>query len=153
MLLLFYVHRTIELYDGLWQNASMREPHHPAREDISLPSVLYALSDPTRLRIVQVLARQGERPCGTFDLPIAKATVSHHFKVLREAGVVQVRCEGTQRVNSLRRDDLEARFPGMLDAIINASRRFDVPAFALPTDDHPATPDEPRHLQTAGSNP
>ena len=99
----------------------MRTLYHPARNDLALESVLYALSDPVRLRIVQALARDGERACGTFALPLAKATLSHHLKVLREAGIVSVRQEGTQRLNSLRRADLDARFPGLLDAILGAS--------------------------------
>ena len=99
----------------------MRELFHPAREELSLPAVLYALSDPIRLRIVRVLAANGERACGTFGLPIAKATVSHHFKVLRETGLIQMRREGTQTLSTLRRADLDARFPGLLDAVLQAA--------------------------------
>lgn len=81
--------------------------------------MLYALSDPVRLEIVRQLAFEGETPCGGVDLPVAKSTASHHFKVLREAGVIHVRQEGTQRCISLRRADLDGRFPGLLDAILN----------------------------------
>ena len=105
----------------------MRELFHPAREELSLPAVLYALSDPIRLRIVRELAANGERACGTFGLPLAKATVSHHFKVLRETGVIRMRREGTQTLNTLRRADLDARFPGLLDAILQAAAT-DAPA-------------------------
>jgi DNA-binding transcriptional ArsR family regulator len=56
----------------------------------------------------------GERTCGSFDLPVTKSTCTHHFKVLREAGVIHQRQEGTSRLNTLRREDLEARFPGLL---------------------------------------
>ena len=71
-----------------------------------------------RLAIVRALAQDGERSCGTFELGLSKATRSHHFKVLREAGVTHTRLEGTTRRVSLRRDDLDARFPGLLDAVL-----------------------------------
>ena len=99
----------------------MRSLFHLNRADLSLPTVLYALSDPVRLRIVQMLATGEERACGTFGLPLAKATISHHFKVLREAGVIAMRPVGTQHLSSLRRADLDARFPGLLDAVLGAT--------------------------------
>ena len=99
----------------------MRSLHHLDRADLSLPTVLYALSDPVRLRIVRTLATGEERACGTFGLPLAKATISHHFKVLREAGVIAMRPAGTQHLSSLRREDLDARFPGLLDAVLGAA--------------------------------
>jgi DNA-binding transcriptional ArsR family regulator len=94
---------------------------HPEREELDLAAVLHALSDPVRLRIVTELAEDHERTCGGFDLPVTKSTCTHHFKVLREAGVIQQRQEGTSRLNTLRRDDLEARFPGLLDTILAAA--------------------------------
>jgi DNA-binding transcriptional ArsR family regulator len=95
----------------------------PRTEDLSLAAVLAALSDPARVEIIRVLAAQGERTCGTFDLGLSKATRSHHFKVLREAGVTHTRAEGTHRHVSLRREDLEARFPGLLAAVLAAAER------------------------------
>jgi DNA-binding transcriptional ArsR family regulator len=89
----------------------------PAREEIGLPEVLHALSDPVRLEIVRMLARDGERACGTLELPIADSTRSHHLRILREAGVTATRAVGTQRLVSLRRDDLDKRFPGLLAAV------------------------------------
>jgi len=100
----------------------MRDTYHPRRDDLSLPTVLNALSDPIRLRIVQVLADGAERACGAFRLPVAKNTGSHHLKVLRESGVIAVRAEGTLRLSSLRRADLDARFPGLLDAVVQAAQ-------------------------------
>ena len=94
---------------------------HPAREQIELGAVLHALSDPVRLRIVAALATDAERTCGSIGLPVTKSTCTHHFKVLREAGVIRQRQEGTTRVNALRREDLEARFPGLLDKILDAA--------------------------------
>jgi len=84
--------------------------------------VLHALSDPARLDIVRRLADGDETACGIFDLGLSKATLSHHFRVLREAGVVLVRPEGRKRLLSLREDDLNARFPGLLDAVLSAKR-------------------------------
>ncbi|MFF2890487.1 ArsR/SmtB family transcription factor [Paenibacillus sp. NPDC057967] len=93
---------------------------HPDRADIHLSSVLYALSDPLRLMIVSQLRDVPERACGEFELPVAKSTQSHHVRTLREAGIIYVRCVGTQRLISLRAVDLEARFPGLLSSILEA---------------------------------
>jgi DNA-binding transcriptional ArsR family regulator len=95
----------------------------PTADEITLAAVMAALSDPARLEIVRLLAADGERTCGTFDLGLSKATRSHHFKVLREAGLTHTRAAGTHRHVSLRRDDLEARFPGLLDAVLGAVAR------------------------------
>lgn len=83
-----------------------------------MTGVLYALSDPMRLAIVRSIAANGEQPCGTFNLPLAKSTLSHHFKVLRENGVIRMKPQGKQIINSLRQDELDRRFPGLLDAIL-----------------------------------
>jgi DNA-binding transcriptional ArsR family regulator len=98
----------------------MREPHHPSRSELELSSVLHALSDPARLEIVRRLGRGDEPSCGTFDLGLSKATLSHHFRVLRESGVVRTRPDGRKRLLSLRTDDLDASFPGLLDAVLAA---------------------------------
>jgi DNA-binding transcriptional ArsR family regulator len=98
-----------------------QEIFHLEREEIELEAVLHALSDPMRLRMVSELARGGERQCGSIDLPVTKSTCTHHFKVLREAGVIEQRQEGTARLNSLRRDDLDARFPGLLETVLRAA--------------------------------
>ena len=95
--------------------------YHPPTEDLELPAVLHALSDPQRLRIVRGLSADPEpRPCGGFDVNVSKSTCTHHFRVLREAGVIEQRVLGTARLNSLRREDLDARFPGLLDAVLEA---------------------------------
>ena len=92
----------------------------PALESVELHDVLHALSDPARLAIVRALADDGERQCGSFDLGLTKATRSHHFKVLREAGLTHTRLEGTARYVTLRRDELEARFPGLVAAVLQS---------------------------------
>ena len=100
----------------------------PARDTLELSAVLHALSDPVRLMIVAELAK-GEREytCGSFELPVTKSTCTHHFKVLREAGVIQQRQQGTTRLNTLRREDLEARFPGLLATILQAAGSTELP--------------------------
>jgi DNA-binding transcriptional ArsR family regulator len=92
----------------------------PRREDLRLESVLQALGDPIRLSIVRTLhvSPESERACGTFGLPVAKSTASHHFRVLRDAGVIRQRAVGRERLTQLRADDLEARFPGLLASVV-----------------------------------
>jgi DNA-binding transcriptional ArsR family regulator len=100
-----------------------RAVQHPRREDLQLGDVLQALADPLRLRIVCTLAESGtELSCSAFELPVTKSTSTHHFRVLREAGIIHQRYEGTARLNGLRREDLEASFPGVLDSILRAAR-------------------------------
>jgi DNA-binding transcriptional ArsR family regulator len=94
----------------------------PRREDLRLEDVLQALADPVRLQIVRTLHDEGgRRPCGMFGLPVAKSTASHHFRVLREAGVIHQRAAGRERLTELRADDLEARFPGLLQSVVGAA--------------------------------
>ncbi|HEX3279241.1 MAG TPA: helix-turn-helix domain-containing protein [Thermoleophilaceae bacterium] len=90
-------------------------------EEVALEDVLHALSDPVRLRIVAAIADAGELSCGAVDVPVTKSTCTHHFRVLREAGVITQRQVGTARLNSLNRADLDARFPGLLDTILRAA--------------------------------
>jgi DNA-binding transcriptional ArsR family regulator len=103
----------------------MTELPHPTRDEIRIEAVLQALADPVRLQMVRILAAlpNGEgMACGSLDLSISKSTTTHHVRTLREAGVVRVRPEGTSRISILRRDDLDALYPGMLDGIVNAPR-------------------------------
>jgi DNA-binding transcriptional ArsR family regulator len=95
---------------------------HPPREELELSAVLHALSDPVRLSMVRHLAAAPEeRSCRSFDVPVTKSTCTHHFKVLREAGIIHQRQQGTSRLNALREEDLEARFPGLLSTILAAA--------------------------------
>ena len=96
---------------------------HPTRADIRIEAVLQALADPVRLRIVQAIADHGELACGVLDLPVSKSTLTHHWRVLREAGVIQQRPVGTSKINTLRREDLDALFPGLLTGVLAAPRR------------------------------
>ena len=93
----------------------------PAAADIRLEPVLHALGDAVRLQIVgQLAASENARTCGSFDLPVGKSTASHHFKVLREAGVIRQRVDGRKRHTELRQEDLEQRFPGLLASVLRA---------------------------------
>ena len=94
---------------------------HPASDEIELSAVLHALSDPVRLLIVKTIADGREWTCNSLDVPVSKSTCTHHFRVLREAGVIRQRADGTTKLNSLRREDLEARFPGLIDAVLGAT--------------------------------
>ena len=93
-----------------------------ADTQLDLATVLHALSDPMRLQIVQALAGGAELSCGGVGLPVTKSTCSHHFKVLKDAGVITQRQAGTSRMNALAREDLDAAFPGLLDSILSAAR-------------------------------
>jgi DNA-binding transcriptional ArsR family regulator len=96
----------------------MRAVSHPDLDDLELCNVLHALSDPVRLEIVRSLAIGGEQHCGAFGSPVTKSTLSHHLKVLREAGVTITRADGTRRMVALRRDELDLRFPGVLASVL-----------------------------------
>ncbi|HTH52463.1 MAG TPA: helix-turn-helix domain-containing protein [Edaphobacter sp.] len=93
-------------------------PKEPLRDELLLTAVLYALSDEVRLGIVRQLAEGGEQPCGVFEVDRPKSSLSHHFRVLRESGVVTTRKDGKLLMNTLRRGDLNARFPGLLKAVL-----------------------------------
>jgi len=95
---------------------------HPEPEEIRLEAVLHALSDPIRLKIVGDLAMgHDDMACIAFELPVSKSTSTHHFRVLREAGVIRQHYRGTSRISKLRNEDLQARFPGLLDAVLLSS--------------------------------
>lgn len=96
---------------------------HPPTEHLKLVDVLHALADPTRLTIVQTLREDAERACGTFPVTVAPSTLTHHFRVLREAGVIRQREDGNRRWTTLRQADLEARFPGLIDTVLDAASR------------------------------
>jgi len=100
----------------------LRTVPHPAADELTLPSVLHALSDPARLDIVRGLASGDEQPCGLLAPSISKSTLSHHLKVLRECGLTATRVNGTRRLVSLRKADLESRFPGLLDCVLSESK-------------------------------
>ncbi|TGA90124.1 helix-turn-helix domain-containing protein [Streptomyces sp. MZ04] len=112
--------------------AGSRPLAHPERSEIRLEGVLHALSDPIRLLIVRQLAGGGSGDgdgdgagaglsCSQIELPVTKSTSTHHYRVLRESGVIQQIYRGTAKLNELRRDDLDALFPGLLGSVLGAA--------------------------------
>lgn len=94
---------------------------HPATEDITLAGVLGALADPMRLRIVSSLLKKNSCMSCSEAAPcpdMAKSTLSHHFRILREAGIVRTSKIGVENRNIIRIDDINARFPGLLKQIL-----------------------------------
>jgi DNA-binding transcriptional ArsR family regulator len=98
---------------------------HPEADQITLQGVLDALVDPVRRSIVrQIAAADQDKACGTFDITVTRSTGTHHFKVLRQAGVIRQYYVGTSKMNALRRADLDRMLPGLFDAIVKAPDRL-----------------------------
>jgi DNA-binding transcriptional ArsR family regulator len=95
---------------------------HPATQDITLAGVLGALSDPMRLQILRKLleSRAGSLSCSAAApcAEMAKSTLSHHFRVLRDAGLIRTTKQGVENLNTVRWGEVNARFPGLLKAIL-----------------------------------
>ncbi|WP_405392373.1 helix-turn-helix domain-containing protein [Streptomyces sp. NBC_01102] len=107
---------------GATVTTNARALAHPSRDDIRVEGVLHALSDPMRLRIVcQLAVAADELACSRFELPVSKSTTTHHFRVLRESGVIQQTYRGTAKLSALRTEDLDALFPGLLSSVLGAA--------------------------------
>ena len=99
----------------------MRTLEHPSRESMRLDAVLAALADPIRRQIAcELNATLHNKACVAFELPVSKSTATYHFRTLREAGVIRQKYQGTSIINTLRKDDLDERFPGLLEAVFAA---------------------------------
>jgi DNA-binding transcriptional ArsR family regulator len=102
----------------------IREIPHPAAAELDLATVMRTVGDPVRLRIVRELAARGEAEltCGQISdlLGLPTSTCSYHLRLLREAGLTRSRPAGTERRVTVRRDDLEERFPGLVDVLVRA---------------------------------
>jgi DNA-binding transcriptional ArsR family regulator len=98
----------------------MKTYSHPPSREISLDRVMHSLSDPCRVAIVRALLQSHgqELACSDIVLTISKATRSHHFDVLRDAGLIRTRVESTKCMTSLRTAELEKRFPGLLNLVL-----------------------------------
>ena len=100
----------------------MKVYEHPEIDEIALPTVMQALSDPCRITIVrELILKDRALACNEVPLDISKATRSHHFEVLRNAGLVSTEVEGTKCMTSLRKEEIDARFPGLLGLVAAAS--------------------------------
>ena len=103
----------------------MRQIKHPTIDQVELTDIMYALADPTRLEIVALLANAGRKlTCGEIDLNRPKSSMSHHFKILRSAGLVETVIEGTEHMNSLRLEEIEQKYPGVLKAVLKAAAKI-----------------------------
>jgi DNA-binding transcriptional ArsR family regulator len=96
--------------------------HHPPAESLDLATIMRTLGDPIRLEMVRILADGRQHPCGELsaELGLPASTGSYHMRLLREAGLTRALAAGTQRLISLRRDDLESRFPGLVEVLTRA---------------------------------
>lgn len=103
---------------------SPRSIEHPSADKVSLQRLMEALVDPVRRSVIAQLAQADEDlSCGAFELPVTRSTATHHFNMLREAGVIRQYYVGTTKMNTLRTGDLDERFPGLLTALVVASVR------------------------------
>src|SRR3981081_3486297 len=103
---------------------TMRAIIHPKKEDLDLHRILHALSDPVRLSMVCQLAQAGEDlTCGALNAARPKSSMSFHFSTLRSAGLLWTRIEGSIHLNTLRKGEVDERFPGLLDAVLAAPKR------------------------------
>ncbi len=120
--------RTIELSFKGPYILFMRPVSHPALEDVTVEGVLHALSDPVRAAIfLEIAASASPKTCSTFltikDRDVPKSTLSQHFKVLREAGLIRSERLGVEMQNTSRCKEIDHRFPGLIAAIVNAHKR------------------------------
>lgn len=98
--------------------------NHPEREQIRLENVLFALGNPLRLEIIRILADGSEQSCNALrHEDVAKSTMTHHWRVLRDSGVIWQRPQGRENLISLRQEDLDARFPGLLDTLLKVMQQ------------------------------
>ena len=102
----------------------MKTVTHPAVQDLDLAKVLKALSDPTRLVLVRMLAAEKDLSCSALCLGRPKSSMSHHFKIMIEAGLLRVEVAGNSHSNNLRLDDLEKRFPGVVPSILRVGGHY-----------------------------
>lgn len=101
----------------------MKQYEHPELGSVEIANVLQALADPCRLQIVRHLLESPEQEfaCNEFPIEGAKATRSHHFQILRGAGIIRTRVDGTKCMTSLRREELDRRFPGLVPFLIQST--------------------------------
>lgn len=96
----------------------MRQIKHPKLDQIELTDIMYALSDPARIEIVKALSGSKSKTCSELNCDRPKSSMSHHFKILRESGLLETQIEGKEHKNSLRTAELEKKFPGLMKTIL-----------------------------------
>ncbi len=111
--------RLIDLVRMSAYGLTVSDVYHPPRDEIRLETVLTALGNPLRMEVLRVLAEGGAHPCGAIVKGVPKSTLTHHWRVLRESGVINQQASGRALLVSLRRADLEARFPGLVDMLLS----------------------------------
>lgn len=109
----------IRIYVLYWIDNMIRL--HPERDQIRLENVLAALGNPMRMTVVRVLSDGGEHTCGSVLKGVSKSTLTHHWRVLRDSGVIWQKPSGRENLLSLRKEDLDTRFPGLLDSFLAAT--------------------------------
>jgi DNA-binding transcriptional ArsR family regulator len=92
----------------------------PAEGDIDLFEVMAALTDPVRRKIVRYIAAEPGRACSSSDFGVTKSALTRHWRVLRESGIIRQEVDGTRHRNWIRREELDRRFPGLLDLVLDA---------------------------------
>lgn len=90
----------------------------PSEEEIDLFEVMSALTDPVRRSIVLLIAEEPGRACSDSDFGVSKSALTRHWRVLREAGVIKQEAQGNRHRNWLRREELDRRFPGLLELVL-----------------------------------
>jgi len=93
----------------------------PNEEDFDLFAVMTALTDPTRRALVEYIAADPGTACSTSDFGVTKSALTRHWRVLREAGIIRQEAQGTRHRNWIRREELDRRFPGLLDLVLDAT--------------------------------
>lgn len=97
----------------------MRDKKHPQIDDIEITDLMHGLSDPARIEIVRMIANAGRAmTCGELNADRPKSSMSHHFKILRDSGIILTLIEGKEHMNSLRTSELEKKFPGVMKSIL-----------------------------------
>ena len=103
----------------------MKTVTHPQVQDLDLTKIFQALGDPTRLKLVRMLAAEEDLSCSVLCLGRPKSSMSHHFKVMIDAGLLRVDVAGNTHKNNLRLNDLESRFPGLMTSILRSNDKAD----------------------------
>jgi DNA-binding transcriptional ArsR family regulator len=103
----------------------MRRIKQPYLRSIAFTEIMHALSDPTRVEIIRKLAERGDQEltCSALLGDRPKSSMSHHFKILRSAGLIETTVVGKEHINRLREKDLNSRFPGLMKSLLHVIKK------------------------------